>query len=265
MTVDFLTSIQGLILDMDGVLWRDDHPLLDLPAFFAALNSLGLKCILATNNATRSPAQYQEKLRGMGVNLPMERIINSSMAAGFILRQRYPQGGSLFVVGEEGLQTSLEPYGFHHSEENPLAVVAGLDRTMTYPKLRKAALLIRAGVPFYGTNPDLTYPSPEGLAPGAGAVLAFLEASTSQKPIIAGKPNPYMFDLALQRMNLQPHQVLAVGDRLDTDIQGAQSAGCRTAGVLSGVSTAADMQAWQPAIDLILPNLKDLVPLLLER
>ncbi|MBI4927161.1 MAG: HAD-IA family hydrolase, partial [Anaerolineae bacterium] len=122
----------------------------------------------------------------------------------------------------------------------------------------RACTLIRKGAEFVGTNPDLTFPSPEGLTPGAGSVLAFIEAGSSQAPLITGKPEPLMFDLAMERMGLVPDQVLVIGDRLDTDILGGQRAGCKTAAVLTGVSTLAEIQSWQPAVDLVLNNLSDL-------
>jgi 4-nitrophenyl phosphatase len=262
---DWLSAIGGLILDMDGVLWRGDHPLLDMPAFFEKAGRAGLQVVLATNNATRSVAQYQERLHGYGVNLAPEQIVNSSMAAAYYLKRKHPQGGPVYIVGESGLHDTLTAAGFPHGEEHVLAVVAGLDRTITYPKLSHATALIRGGAEFIGTNPDLTYPTPQGLAPGAGSVLAFLEAASGVKPTIAGKPEEFMFDLAIQRMGLQPAQVLAVGDRLDTDILGGQRAGCRGCAVLSGVSTRDEIEAWAPPVDLILENLADLIPLLPER
>jgi HAD superfamily hydrolase (TIGR01450 family) len=183
------------------------------------------------------------------------------MAAAYYLRRKHPHGGPVFIVGESGLHDTLADNGFYHADEGVLAVVAGLDRTITYPKLNRASTLIRAGAEFVGTNPDLTFPSPKGLAPGAGAVLAFIEAASGVRPTIAGKPEEFMFDLAIQRMRLHPTQVLTVGDRLDTDILGGQRAGCRSCAVLSGVSTRAEIEAWTPPVDLILDNLADLIPL----
>ena len=259
--VDWLASIRGLILDMDGVLWRGEEALLDMPAFFRAAENLDLKVTCATNNATRSVTQYLEKLRGYGAELRSDQIVNSSMAAAYYLSHKHPQGGPVFVVGESGLHDTLAEKGFYHREEDVLAVVAGLDRHLSYPKLTRASHLIRAGAEFVGTNPDLTYPTPHGLTPGAGSVLAFLEAASGTRPVIAGKPEAFMFDLAISRLGTSPATTLAVGDRLDTDILGGQRAGCRTAAVLSGVSTLAEIQAWTPAPDLTLPGLASLLAL----
>ncbi len=108
---------------------------------------------------------------------------------------------------------------------------------MTYQKLSRATLHIRAGAPFYGTNPDKTFPTPQGLVPGAGSILAAIEAATDVKPIIIGKPQPAMMYMALEKLGTLPEETLVVGDRLETDIAAGQAAGCKTALVLSGVST----------------------------
>jgi 4-nitrophenyl phosphatase len=258
---DWLPDIQGLILDMDGVLWRGEEPLLDMPSFFRGAEEAGLKVILATNNATKSVPQYQEKLRRYGAELRPEQIVNSPMSAAFYLSKKHPAGGPIFVVGEAGITDTLAENGFYHAEEGVLAVVAGLDRHITYPKLSRACQLIRDGVEFVGTNPDITFPSPHGLTPGAGAILAFIEAgSGGVKPVITGKPEAFMFELAISRLGTTRATTLAVGDRLDTDILGGQRSGCRTAVVLSGIATHDDIAAWTPSPDLILNNLSDLLP-----
>jgi 4-nitrophenyl phosphatase len=139
-------------------------------------------------------------------------------------------------------------------------VVAGLDRTLTYDKLTQAALLIREGSLFIGTNPDRTYPMPGGrLVPGAGAVLAALEAATDVAPVIIGKPAPEMYQVAMERLGTLAGETLVVGDRLETDIAGAQALGCQTALVLSGVTTQAAALAWEPAPDWIEANLTELL------
>jgi 4-nitrophenyl phosphatase len=236
-----------------------------MPVFFERAGQIGLKIVLATNNATRDVAQYLEKLRNYGVELQPDQIVNSPMAAAFYLRGKYPNGGSVYIVGESGLHDTLAAEGFFDAEQDVLAVVAGLDRTITYPKLSRASMLIRSGAEFVGTNPDLTYPTPKGLAPGAGAVLAFIEAASGVRPVIAGKPEGFLFDLAIERMKLRPNQILAVGDRLDTDILGGQRAGCRSCAVLSGVSTRSEIENWTPSIDLVLDNLAELIPLFHKR
>jgi len=256
--MDFST-IRAFIFDMDGVLWRDDQPIGNLPAIFARINDRGWKVTLATNNATLSVEQYLKKLKRLGVTLEAEQIVNSAQAAGHYLSSRFPLGGSIYIIGEEGLLQTLRDYGFQQAEEHVLAVVAGLDRQLTYEKLSKATQMIRSGALFIGTNPDRTFPTPSGLIPGAGAIVVALEAASDVKPIIVGKPSPEMYCVALERMGTTAADTLVVGDRLETDIAGAQNIGCLSALVLSGVSTLEAAQSWKPSPDWIGPDLTALI------
>jgi 4-nitrophenyl phosphatase len=252
-------KVRALILDMDGVLWRGNESIGYLPKIFAAIETLGLKVTFATNNATLSAQKYQEKLGSFGVTVETWQIINSSMAAAYYLKKFYPAGGPVYVVGEDGLIDTLAEEGFYHSEDGALAVVAGLDRHLTYKKLQRATSLIRSGTPFIGTNPDKTLAVPGGFDPGAGAILGAIEIATDIKPIIVGKPFPTMLELAIQRMKTSNTDTLVVGDRLDTDILGGYNAGCRTALVLSGVSTSAELDKWSPKPDLVANDLESLL------
>ena len=259
-----LEHIKALILDMDGVLWKDSAPIGDLPAIFARIHERGLKVALATNNATRSVEEYLKKLAGFGVKLEPWQIISSALAAADVLAKRFPDGGPVFIVGENGIQRALEERSFQpivdpDDQTTPVAVISSFDRSVTYGKLSRATLHIRAGALFYGTNPDKTFPTPQGLVPGAGSILAAIEAATSVEPIIIGKPEPAMMYMALERLGTTPEDTLVVGDRLETDIAAGQAAGCKTAVVLSGVSTKGQAENWQPAPDVIADDLTALV------
>jgi len=256
--------IRGLILDMDGVLWRDNSPIDELPAVFDALRLQQIKVTLATNNATKTVEQYLEKLAGFGVMLESWQVVTSSNATAEVLAKALPQRGHVFVIGENGLVAALRQGGFSpltdaEDETRPVAVVAGIDRNVSYATLRRATLHIRAGVPFYGTNPDKTFPTPLGLVPGAGAILAAIEAATDVAPIVIGKPSPLMMHISLERLGLAAAEVLVVGDRLETDVAAGHAAGMRTALVLTGVSTAAQAASWTPPPTLIAPSLSALV------
>jgi 4-nitrophenyl phosphatase len=259
MKIHSLENIKALVLDMDGVLWREAEPIGDLAAIFARFDKAGLKVLLATNNATKTQEMYIEKIAGMGARLKKDQIVTSSMGVAYLLKKRFPDGGPVYVIGEIGLVSALQDMGFYVSEQNPLAVIAGMDRQINFDKLKHATLFIRRGIPFYGTNPDRTFPTPEGFIPGAGAILAALVAATNIEPIIAGKPSPTLYEFALEKLGTLPSETLAVGDRIETDIVGGQQAGLRTALVLSGVATRAEGMAWLPKIDLILPELGDLI------
>jgi 4-nitrophenyl phosphatase len=252
-------DLQGMIIDMDGVLWRGPDPIGNLPKVFNSIQQLGLKFILVTNNATRSVSQYEQKLKRFGVEVSTDQIINSAQATAQYLRHKFPKGGPVFVIGEEGLFQALEENNFYLSSEEALAVVVGLDRTVTYDKLRQAALLIQEGKPFICTNPDPALPSPEGLLPGTGSIIAALETTTGVDGIIIGKPKPQMYRIAIERMGTSPQGTLVVGDRLETDIVGGQTLGCPTAVVLSGVTSRSEAEAWKPPLGFVADDLGNLL------
>jgi 4-nitrophenyl phosphatase len=243
-TQKLLTSIKALVIDMDGVLWRGDTALPGLQAFFQFVRRHDIPFTLATNNATKTPEQYLDKLAHLGVAVKEEDILTSAVASAAYLHQMLPAGARVHVVGEHGLRQALTNAGFDLGDQGRVeAVVAGLDTTITYEKLKIATRLIRGGARFVGTNPDRTLPLEDGIAPGAGAILAALEAATEVKPTIIGKPEPTMFKLALKRMGADAAQTAMIGDRLETDIWGGQRAGLATILVLSGVSTRAQTMA----------------------
>jgi len=254
-----LTHIRGLILDMDGVLWRADSPIGDLSKIFENIDAKGIRVAFATNNATQSAQKYQQKLLKFGVRVEVGQIINSALATAYYLKRKFPAGGQVFIVGEEGLIETLEKNGFPFGNQDVIAVVAGLDRSINYEKLRQATLLIRSGVPFIATNPDPSYPTPDGLVPGAGSIIAAIETATDVKPVFMGKPKPVMYRLALERLETAPDETLVVGDRLETDIAGGQELGCKTALVLSGVTSEERAFEWNPAPDLIKDDLRRVI------
>jgi 4-nitrophenyl phosphatase len=251
--------VQALILDMDGVLWKGDEPIGDLPLIFNRLENAGLKIMFATNNALKPLAGYREKLNGFGLHVNGKQIVNSTMAVCYLLQKEFPNGGPVFIIGSQGLQDYLADNRFYQAQENVLAVVVGLDQKFTYEKLALANRLIRNGARFIATNPDPTFPLPNEVAPGAGSIIAAVQTASQTEPKFAGKPSPTLFKMALEQLDLPPEQVLAVGDRLDTDILGGQRAGCRTALVLSGISQSTDLAGWSPQPDLVAADLAALI------
>ncbi len=256
-------NIKALILDMDGVLWKGDAPIGDLPSIFERIADLGLKVVFATNNGTRSPQQYVERLAGYGVSIEPWQVVTSSLCAAYLLQQRFPQGGPLFAIGEQGLFEALREKNFEplsvDDAPQAQAVVMGIDRQISFDKMREATLLVRAGKPFYATNPDKTFPTPRGEIPGAGAWISVIVTATDVEPTFAGKPYPFIIELALERLGLPKEQALVVGDRLETDIAAGQALGCPSALVLSGVSTREQAEVWNPQIDVITDSLEMLV------
>jgi len=253
--------IKGVILDMDGVLWKGDQLLCDLQQLFILFEKNNINVILATNNGLRTVEQYVDKFANFNVQIHPQQIITSAIAIAVLVKKAFPNGGPIYIMGEKALHATLQEYGFFHSDQQPQAVVAGLTTNFNYEMVKNTSLTIQKGLPFYFTNPDPTYPSPEGHIPGAGTVLAALETASGVKAILAGKPLPFSFQVAMDRLSCSPDQTLVIGDRLTTDILGGQNAGCRTALVLSGVSSIDDYNAWQPKPDLVLDQIMDLFKL----
>ncbi len=257
------SNIKALILDMDGVIWKGDAPIGDLPATFNRIRERGLKFVFATNNGTKTPEDYQVKLRELGVEVEPWQIVTSALGIAFMLAQKYPRGTKIFMIGEDGIRVALEEKGFEilSTEDAPQAqvFVMGIDRTINFMKVAEATLLVRAGIPFYTTNTDKTFPTPRGEIPGSGSWLSVITSATGIEPIVAGKPFPFLMELSLERLGTTKEETLVVGDRLETDIAAGQSVGCPTALVLSGISTKAQADEWKPKMDVIAESLAELV------
>ena len=248
---------------MDGVVWKADAPIGNLPEIFARIRERGLKFVFATNNGTKTPEEYQQKLADLGVDIEPAQVVTSALGIAFMLAQKYPRGTKVFMIGEAGIRMALEEKGFEilSAENAPEAeaVVMGIDHSINFEKIVEATLLVRAGIPFYTTNTDRTFPTPRGEIPGSGAWVSVITTATHVQPIIAGKPFPYLMELSLERLGTKKVETLVVGDRLETDIAAGQNVGFPTALVLSGVSTQEQADAWKPKIDLIADDLSALV------
>ncbi len=245
-----LNGVKALIIDMDGVLWHGSRPLPGIGEFFALLRERAFPFVLATNNASNTPDQYVDKLAGMGVEVRVGEILTSGMAtASWLAHKRVPARTRVFAVGEAGLVEPLREQGFtlacSHKEGDDWqadVVVVGKDETLSWDKLATATLNLNTGAEFIGTNADTTLPMELGVSHGNGAILAALNAATGRQPTIIGKPEPILYQQALSRLNVSPEEVVAIGDRLETDILGAVRAGIRSLLVLTGVSGREDLR-----------------------
>jgi 4-nitrophenyl phosphatase len=249
------SRLKTILLDMDGVLWHGSKPVLDIGLLFDRIQKMDIQSYCVTNNSTRSINYHLDYLEGFGVSLDPSQIITSAEATAAFLEGKFPHRGILYVIGEEGIKEALETRGFQvldsDSDNEPLAVVVGCDREFTYRHLDQAVRFIRRGALFVGTNPDLTFPTPTGPSPGAGTIIKAIEVAGGEAPYIIGKPYPTLYSLALSRANSLPEESLMIGDRLETDILGAQQLGLRTALVLSGITTREQAEDWDPAPDII--------------
>lgn len=255
-----LHLIRSVLFDMDGVLYRGDDALPGVEQLWGFFEDQGIGYACLTNNSTLTQDQFVAKLRRMGLHIVPERIITSGVATSAWLRERAPSGTEVYAVGMDGLHEALFGDGyFVEQPRNPQYVVVGSDWEVTYAKLRTACLAIRAGATFIGTNPDRTFPAEDGLIPGCGALLAALEAATDVKPIVIGKPELAVFTIALHLLRSEAATTLMVGDRLDTDIDGAHDARLPTALVLTGVSSAAELAGRVPKPDAVFADLPALL------
>ncbi len=240
----------SFIVDLDGVLRRGDHVIEGAQELLHSMEDY----LIVTNNSTRTSEMYSEDLERIGLSIPPEKIFTSSRATALFLKEKRDYTAA-WVVGEKGLIEEIESIGYV-IDEDCQCVVVGLDRALTYEKLETACLAIRRGAEFIGTNPDLTYPSERGITPGCGSILAFLEACTGKRPLVIGKPNPLIMELAITRLG--DRNTYVIGDRLDTDIQAGINAQLKTILVLTGVETDETLKKSEIRPDFVFENLKDL-------
>jgi len=273
------SKIKALILDMDGVLWQADSPIGNLSSIFERIGLRGLKVAFATNNGTRTPQQYVDRLARFGVKIQTWQVVTSALGVAEMVAKHFRttrsfspslegKGGAggigkVFAIGEAGVMEALQTKGIEtlpvERAEEAQAVVMSIDRQINFEKMREATLLVRKGVPFYATNPDKTFPTPRGEIPGAGAWISVVISATGVEPIYAGKPGSTLLELARESLGTAKEETLVVGDRLETDIAGGQAAGMPVALVLSGVSSRQDGEAWVPKVDIVAEDLERLI------
>ncbi len=255
--------IRSLILDMDGVLWKGDAPIGNLPAIFDCIHARGLKVAFATNNGSQTPDQYVGRLARFGVDIEPWQIVTSALGVADLLSKKFPSGGPVFAIGGAGVMTALHDKGFEllslETAAQAQAVVFGIDIKINFEKMREATLLVRSGVPFYATNSDKTFPTPRGEIPGAGAWISVIITATGVEPIYAGKPEPLLIEIACERLGTEKGQTLVIGDRLETDIAGGQASDCPVALVLSGVTRREQAEMWRPLVNIIAKDLAELI------
>ena len=231
----------ALLFDLDGVVYRGDDPVPGAAEVLQQLRTAGATIRFLTNNSARTPDQVAERLIRMGMKADPGEVVTSAGATAALLR-REGVTGSAFVIGERGIRTALADIGIEVVEGAPERadlVVVGWDRELTYDRLRTAALLIQRGARLVATNADATYPAPDGLWPGGGAILAAVVTATGAKPTVVGKPSRPMFEAAVEAVGAT--RPLVIGDRLDTDVAGAAAMGWDSLLVLTGASRSEDL------------------------
>ncbi len=228
------------LFDLDGVLYRGDEAVPNAAPAVARLRASRKHMVFMTNNSSRTPDRVAEKLTRLGIEAFASEVVTSALATADLLASR--GGGSAFVVGEEGIRTALADAGIALLDGEPSSadhVVVGWDRRADYAKFKTASLLVQRGAGLVATNPDPSYPGPDGLWPGAGALLAVITTTTGAIAEVVGKPHAQVFRTALQRAG--GGEPLVIGDRVDTDVAGAVALGWDSLLVLTGVTRRADL------------------------
>lgn len=256
-----MSRVQALLLDMDGVLYKGDEILPGVLEGLAYFEQTGRSIVYVTNNATRTPAMFVDKLAAMGISAREEQVLTSAEATGGWMARNAPAGSRVQLIGQAGVWTAMLAHGFQpaNTPQDADFVVVGMDFHLDYRKCAEATLAIQAGARFIATNEDATFPSEEGEIPGAGSIVALLKTATGVQPEVIGKPYPGMFEEAMARLQLNAGACLMVGDRYETDIQGAQQLAMWTAGVCTGVTSHAEFLAQERPPNFVFADMPDLV------
>lgn len=253
-----LIRADGLVLDLDGVVYRGDDPVPGAAEAIARARSAGVQVVFCTNNSSATVAQYVERLARVGVDALPEEIVTSAVVTAEVLLDRGAAGAGAIVVGRDGIREALRSAGVRVIDDPTVEaadyVVVGWDRRFTWEAMRRAAAAARAGAGLIATNDDATYPAPAGLWPGAGAILASIEVASGRRAEVMGKPHRPMMEVAARHLP-GARRIAMVGDRPETDLDGARSMGWTTVLVLSGVTDAGAAARLDPAPDHVLEGL----------
>ncbi|HEX6461065.1 MAG TPA: HAD-IIA family hydrolase [Thermoleophilaceae bacterium] len=251
-------EIRSWLMDMDGVLVREEHAIPGAADFIDALGTSGTPFLVLTNNSIYTRRDLAARLRASGLEVPEESIWTSALAtAGFLQDQR--PDGSAFVIGETGLTTALHQAGYTLTDRDPDYVVLGETRTYSFERITQAIRLVANGARFIATNPDPTGPSAQGPLPATGSVAALISHATGVAPYFVGKPNPLMMRSALNAIDAHSESTAMVGDRMDTDMVAGLEAGLETILVLTGVTSRENAERFPYRASRIVDSVADLV------
>jgi glycerol 3-phosphatase-2 len=268
-------DFDGLLIDLDGVVWIGREPVPGSAEALAALLAAGKRLVFVTNNPGHPPASYAKRLQSMGVEVSAERIVTAGMVAARLAAEAAGRGGSAFVIGAPALQEMVAAAGLALAEgddarEAGVVVVSG-HRGFDYAELLTATLALQRGAALVATSHDPTMPMPGGEWPGTGAILAAVETASGRRAEIGGKPERHLFEMALAALDGAPlsaaeapkqpgnPRVAMVGDRISSDVEGGRRAGLATILVLSGTSSAAQAEAAKPPPDHVVADLAALL------
>jgi NagD protein len=251
-------EIRSWLMDMDGVLVREEQAIPGADLFLARLRERGTPFLVLTNNSIYTRRDLSARLAASGLEVPEHAIWTSALATARFLEDQRP-AGSAFVIGEAGLTTALHAAGYTLTERSPDYVVLGETRTYSFERITRAIRLIAGGARFIATNPDPTGPSADGPVPATGSVAALINRATGVAPYFVGKPNPLMMRSALNALDVHSESAAMVGDRMDTDVVSGLEAGMETILVLTGVTTREEAERYPYRASRIVDSVADLV------
>ncbi|HVE90947.1 MAG TPA: HAD-IIA family hydrolase [Actinomycetota bacterium] len=255
-------AYEAFLLDLDGVVWRGETPIPGAARVVAELRDRGRRVVFVTNNSSRTARDFAMKLFRMQIPMESGDVVTSGHAVVAELRRLgLERGERVHVCGGDGLIRQLAHDGFSPVKETDdvAAVVVGWNPEGVFDDIRKAADLVRAGLPFIASNADPTYPAEGQLLPGTGAIVAAIEVASGKKATVVGKPRPELFRLALARAAVPASKALFCGDRASTDVEGARAAGIPAALVLTGVTTEGELAGLPHLPQHVLDGLPDLL------
>lgn len=241
-TTALVEQCDAVLLDLDGVLYIGASAIEGAPEAVAAVTAAGVAIAFVTNNASRTPATVAEHLRSLGIPAGPHDVVTSAQATATVLAATVPPGSRVLVVGGDGLWAALREKGLvpvRSRAEDPAAVAQGFSPDVGWRMLAEGTAAVRGGLPWVASNLDLTIPTDLGISPGNGTLVQVIASASGRRPVVAGKPETPLHLESAKRVN--SHHPLVVGDRLDTDIEGANRAGVPSLLVLTGVTTVDDL------------------------
>jgi HAD superfamily hydrolase (TIGR01450 family) len=253
-------DLDGLVVDLDGVVWLGPEPVPGSARALGELRARGIALVFLTNDPSGSRAEYAARLKQVDVEATEAEIVTSGSALASLIRDREGAGKAVFVIGSPSLKGELERVGLRLVGGEAEVVAVGGHPGFDYDELRIAAQAVRRGASLYAAGRDATFPMPDGPWPATGSILAAVETATGARAISAGKPEPYIFEIA---RSLLPdrHRVAIVGDHLESDIAGGKRAGLTTILVLTGATSRAELEAAEVEPDVVLDDLAGLLAL----
>lgn len=251
-------DIRSWLMDMDGVLVREQQAIPGADAFLHRLRELERPFLVLTNNSMYTRRDLAARLLALGLEVPEEAIWTSALATADFLASQRP-GGTAFAIGEAGLTTALHEAGYTLADRDPDYVVLGETRTYSFERIANAIRLVSRGARFIATNPDPTGPTPDGPLPATGAVAALISRATGVEPYFVGKPNPLMMRSALNAIDAHSETSAMVGDRMDTDVVSGLEAGMHAVLVLTGITTRDEAERFPYRPSRIVDSIADLV------